>query len=1029
MTDITRLAILERGEPAVRTVAAVGDYNRTSGRPAITTVLAHTDARPRPWYAREADEALMLRPGEAAVPLVPPAPGEEPTYTPADTAASLKAAGCDAVWIGSVPCHDHAGLVTACEQAGMLVVGPSAAVISTLSSASGLARVLSSAGVAPADASACAGLRSVEVDILADAAGTIWTLPARDVSVRSGDTLVLSQTPVPGLSEAAHAACAEAARAIAAAASYVGAGVVRLLIDPATDAVSCVGVDTVARAEHSLAEEVTGASFTGLRLRIALGESLAGDPPVAEGHAVAARLLAQDPDAVGTVAGGSVEMLALPVGTGVRVDAGIREGDHIDSTIDPVIATITAWGKDAPEALARLSRAVERTTVVLELGASNRSGLLALLGRPEVAEGVPCGWYDARIASGDLVPTADPVALLAAAIEAYEADLSMVRAAFFASAERGRPEHPEAVGSQMSLTYRGVDYRIRVDRTAPGVYRIHDGATLDVSVDSLGEFERRITVGGRRRAIVAIEQGADFRIEIDGVAHTVTRGDGVVVRTGWPALVAQVLVEPGQQIRAGDPVAVLESMKMVSTVVAPFDGVVASLAVIANAQVERGAPLLRIRAAHPAGTDHGGPAGEAPGGQRVDLTPYASSGDSPTGKDCTWVFERLVNYLLGYDLDPGRFRAIVGEYTTLAAATPPGDAKLLACEDALLDLFGDIGSLYRPRVEDDERVGEEETAAVNTQEYFIAFLQWLDADRAGLPVGYRSRLERALGRYGVRSLKHTKALEEAMVWMFRSFARVPELAPVVSAILQRRLENHAALAAEAGPITRQRMERLVWASEGRQQLVADLARDVIFHYYDEPVMESGVAEVQREMAVHLAALREDPNRSDRGERIGRLVWCPHPMRGMLLEAWQQAGDDESGQALRAAILEVYAYRFYRMRSLSHFTVHAIDGVQIAAADYPRDPDQVHLVVAYLPLSDLEATSRAIAAHVAQVPAEAKVVVDVVTWTDGLRPDIDTTAEDLRERAGRCDFGRPLHRLDFTITYQSADAARGNAPST
>ena len=256
-------------------------------------------------------------------------------------------------------------------------------------------------------------------------------------------------------------------------------------------------------------------------------------------------------------------------------------------------------------------------------------------------------------------------------------DRSLVRSAFFASAERGRPEHPEAVGARLALSYRGAEYRLRVDRTSPGTYRIHDGAPIDVAVDRLGEFERRISVGGRRHVVVAIEQGAAFRIEVDGIAHVVTRDDGVVVRTGWPALVAQVLVEPGQTITAGDPVAVLESMKMVSTVTAPFDGVVTSIAVMANAQVERGAPLLRIKAADGTSTAHLGD-GAA---ERVDLTAFANAADAPAGKGADWVFERLINYLLGYDLDPARLKALTGEYQKIAAATPAGDATLLGWFD------------------------------------------------------------------------------------------------------------------------------------------------------------------------------------------------------------------------------------------------------------------------------------------------------------------------------------------------------------
>jgi acetyl/propionyl-CoA carboxylase alpha subunit len=107
---------------------------------------------------------------------------------------------------------------------------------------------------------------------------------------------------------------------------------------------------------------------------------------------------------------GSIEKLSLPVGTGVRFDSSIREGDTVDGRVEPLIATITAWGRDRAEALDRIHGALERTTVVMEIGASNRSGLLALVDRlladPEEAH--DGGWYDRQLADGAFVPAPIP---------------------------------------------------------------------------------------------------------------------------------------------------------------------------------------------------------------------------------------------------------------------------------------------------------------------------------------------------------------------------------------------------------------------------------------------------------------------------------------------------------------------------------------------------------------------------------------------------------------------------------------------
>jgi len=195
---------------------------------------------------------------------------------------------------------------------------------------------------------------------------------------------------------------------------------------------------------------------------------------------------------------------------------------------------VTSWGHDRSQALERLRLALERTAVVLSGGATNRTGLIAALGSPAVLEGPPAPqWYAAQLASGALVPASDPVAVVVAAIEAYEADLAVAQRSFRASAERGRPEHPERIGVAIDLGYRGGRHRLRVDRTAPDRFRVHSGGRFDVTVDTLSRYERRVLVAGRTRRVVAVTEDGVIRLEIDGVAHTVTREDGVVV--GAPA--------------------------------------------------------------------------------------------------------------------------------------------------------------------------------------------------------------------------------------------------------------------------------------------------------------------------------------------------------------------------------------------------------------------------------------------------------------------------------------------------------------
>ncbi len=968
----------------------------------MTRVLVLTEPRQRAWYAREADETVDVV--------------HDGSITAGDVLAALRAARADAVWLGHVPCQDQVALVAACEEAGIAVIGPDSTTVRRLADPDGLASAVAEAGLTLLEPGTdLTDHRLLEVDVIADSAGTVWAMGPRDVSITRGGQLILAEMPAAGVDPDTVAAVLDGARDLVRGVGYRGAGVVRFALSPDGVTSFVTGVDTLARADHALLEETTGSSFLGLRIRLARGDVLVHEPPRPDGHAIEARLLAHDPERGFATSGGTLQLLALPVGTGVRVDASMHDGDVIDAEADPLVATLTAWGHGRAEALSRLRAALQRTLVVLSGGASNRCALLGMLARPEIEAGpVPVGWYDEVRTAGELMPAADPAAVVAAAVEAYEADLSLVRAAFFASAERGRPEQPEAVGARVMLSYRGADYRLRVDRTGPDRYRVHNGVTVDARVERIGGYERRISVGGRRRRVVATELAGAFRLEVDGVAHTVMRTDGLVVRAGWPALVAQILVEPGQEVHAGDPVAVLESMKMVTTVTAPFEGRVTSVPVVANSQVERGAPLMRIRASGEFETAEYLAVEERQDGE-LDLGVLAVDDALDGQAHCERVYADLVPYLLGYDRDPGEVRALMREQRALAASRAPDDPELAACEDRLLDLFADIAALYRPRTEAEELGEDPDGLLGNTQEYFIAFLQWLDADRAGLPARYRARLETALGRYGVHGLGRTRALEAALLWMFRSFARVPELAPVVSAILERRLANVRQLRASAGPDLRHRLERLAQASEGRQQGVADLARDVAFQYFDAPVLDQVVADVEAEMTGHLAALHADAHRADRADRVDRLVWCPHPLRGLLLRAWLDGVDDPGLAAYRECILEVYARRFYRIRDLHGLDHETVLGRQLAFANYEHGDLDVHLVTAYLPADQLPAFSAAVALHLDTAPRNREVVVDLVLWREGDRQSIETLAAEAAEWLRHSDFGRPLHRIDFTVT--------------
>jgi acetyl/propionyl-CoA carboxylase alpha subunit len=224
-TPIVRLGVIDRGEAAVRLFNAVGELNHAGDGAQITTVLLHRDAEPQPWYGREADDVRRLATGTGA-----PAA--------ADIVAALQRAQVDTLWLGQSPCP-RAELLAACAAAGIAVVGPDAAAVRRLDEPGAL-EALHAGGARPA---AGAPLRRIEVDILADAHGTVWVFGERDVTVRRDGWPLLVEAPCvidAGLAQRIRAAAGEIARAV----RYRGAGVLHVAHDGAGFAVE--GFDTVA---------------------------------------------------------------------------------------------------------------------------------------------------------------------------------------------------------------------------------------------------------------------------------------------------------------------------------------------------------------------------------------------------------------------------------------------------------------------------------------------------------------------------------------------------------------------------------------------------------------------------------------------------------------------------------------------------------------------------------------------------------------------------------------------------------------
>ncbi len=217
---------------------------------------------------------------------------------------------------------------------------------------------------------------------------------------------------------------------------------------------------------------------------------------------------------------------------------------------------------------------------------------------------------------------------------------------------------------------------------------------------------------------------------------------------------------------------------------------------------------------------------------------------------------------------------------------------------------------------------------------------------------------------------------------------------------------------------RARFDRLAAASQARHQAIAELAHDVVFRYFDEPVLEALVEAEDEATERALGTVEADPVGPGGAEAIERLVDSPHPQRGALLRHWLGTSDPD----FQRVLLEVYARRYYRIRELRNLCFDEYDGQLLCAADYDWENKHIHLVVGYAELSRLPEAARAVAEHLRSVPEDRQVTVDLATWRHGPHVGTEETAPEVERLLALCEFGRVPWRVDVTVTTTDGEEA-------
>lgn len=466
--------------------------------------------------------------------------------------------------------------------------------------------------------------RHIEIQVFGDTQGNCVYLFERDCSVQRRHQKVLEEAPAPGMSEARRAEMGAAAVAAAKAVGYVGAGTVEFIAEEVGDGdlrFYFMEMNTRLQVEHPVSEAITGHDLVEWQLRVAAGQPLPAlqHELKIHGHAIEARICAENPDANFLPATGTLSVLRWPAHVAfrrnaetdgarepaaVRVDAGVREGDAISPYYDSMVAKLIVWGENRAQALARLDAALRDTHIV---GLSTN---VAFLRRVAASRSFATADLDTALIERERAVLFDapglPLALAAAGVIAQKvASEQALESADPWSRRDGWRIHGGA--------RRRFDLQLGKEQHLATLERLHDGALrLAIGADAwplatraLGNDRYDITLGGERHTLyvyligerVAVfgSSGSRELHEIDPIAHAGEAAGGAGRLTApMPGKVIAFHVKPGDTVTAGQALAVMEAMKMEHTISAPRAGTVAELMYAVGDQVAEGGELLRL---------------------------------------------------------------------------------------------------------------------------------------------------------------------------------------------------------------------------------------------------------------------------------------------------------------------------------------------------------------------------------------------------------------------------------------------------
>ncbi|MFJ2728909.1 acetyl/propionyl/methylcrotonyl-CoA carboxylase subunit alpha [Streptomyces collinus] len=620
--------VANRGEIAVRVI-------RTLRSLGVRSVAVFSDADADARHVREADTAVRIG----------PAPASESYLSVERLLEAAARSGAQAVHPGYGFLAENAGFARACEEAGLVFIGPSADAIALMGDKIRAKETVKAAGVPVVPGSSGSGLtdaelasaareigvpvllkpsaggggkgmrlvrdvtaleeeiaaarrearasfgddtllverwvdrpRHIEIQVLADGHGNVVHLGERECSLQRRHQKIIEEAPSVLLDEATRAAMGEAAVQAARSCGYRGAGTVEFIV-PGGDPSSYyfMEMNTRLQVEHPVTELITGLDLVEWQLRVAAGEPLGfGQQDVTlTGHAVEARICAEDPARGFLPSGGTVLLLDEPQGDGVRTDSGLSEGTEVGSLYDPMLSKVIAYGPDRATALRRLRSALAGTVT---LGVQTNAGFLRrLLAHPAVVAGELDTGLVERVVD-ELVPTEVPE-------EVYEAAAAVRQEALRPRGEGWTDPFSIPSGWRLGGTPKAAAFDLRVTEpvryTPRGAHSVA-GDRVSVTLDGVRHsFRRAGDWLGRDGDSWQVRDHDPVAASLSGAAHA--GADSLTAP--MPGTVTVVKVAVGDEVTAGQSLLVVEAMKMEHVISAPHAGTVAELDVTPGSTV------------------------------------------------------------------------------------------------------------------------------------------------------------------------------------------------------------------------------------------------------------------------------------------------------------------------------------------------------------------------------------------------------------------------------------------------------------